>query len=114
MPLPTDPEGFYAGANIGGAWSNTCNTWEPGSVVRGICRLPTDFTIALPSDNAFIGGLQFGYNFQVNRIVWGLDFDYDGWSHQQSLSIVHLYGTHPAAQRPLQLLTARQSDEFLE
>src|SRR5450631_115548 len=74
-------DGFYAGANIGGAWSTTCNTWEPGSVITGTPPLANAFYNRIcPNNSAFIGGLQFGYNFQVDRIVWGLDFDYDGWA----------------------------------
>src|SRR5579864_2039953 len=27
-------EGFYIGGNIGGAWNHTCDSWEPGNIVR--------------------------------------------------------------------------------
>jgi outer membrane immunogenic protein len=85
-------EGFYAGGNIGGAFSTTCNTWEPDNVIKGTPPLANAFyNRNCPNNSTFIGGLQFGYNFQVHRIVWGLDFDYDGWAtnkHNRSYTYV--------------------------
>ena len=26
-------EGFFVGANIGGAWNHTCQSWEPGPII---------------------------------------------------------------------------------
>jgi outer membrane immunogenic protein len=60
--------GFYIGANIGGAWSNTTVT----DVFTG-----TSFN----TDNSgFIGGGQVGYNWQINNFVLGVEGDIDGTS----------------------------------
>jgi len=90
-------EGFYAGGNIGGAWSTTCNTWEPGNLIKGTPPLANAFyNRNCPNNSTFIGGLQFGYNFQVDRIVWGLDFDYDGWaSNKHNRSYTYAGATPP-------------------
>jgi outer membrane immunogenic protein len=71
--------GFYAGLNVGGALNNTCNGWTP----RGAITYPAFYTAlngTCPNNGTSIGGLQFGYNFQIARLVWGLDVDYDYWN----------------------------------
>ena len=57
--------GFYVGAHIGGAWSNSTLTnnnigtsWNTGGT-------------------GFIGGLQAGYNFQVGHFLFGVEGDFD-------------------------------------
>src|SRR5271155_34906 len=70
-------EGFYAGGNIGGAWNTTCNTWtQNGNLVS----TSTFDNRNCPNNGVFIGGVQIGYNFQYNQIVWGFGLDYDMWS----------------------------------
>ena len=32
-------EGFFAGANIGGAWNHTCSSWTPGPTITGNPKL---------------------------------------------------------------------------
>lgn len=32
-----------------------------------------------PSNSTFVGGVQIGYNFQGQRLVWGLGVDFDAW-----------------------------------
>ena len=72
-PAPVAPipvfswTGFYIGANIGGAWSNS--------------TLTDNVTGASFSTNnsGFIGGGQFGYNWQFNNNwVLGIEGDIDG------------------------------------
>jgi outer membrane immunogenic protein len=59
--------GFYIGANIGGAWSNSTLTES----VTG-----ANFTA---NNSGFIGGGQFGYNWQFNNNwVLGIEGDIDG------------------------------------
>jgi opacity protein-like surface antigen len=57
--------GWYVGANIGGAWSNSTLTnsnigtsWNPGGT-------------------GFIGGLQAGYNLQAGSWLFGVEGDFD-------------------------------------
>ena len=60
--------GFYIGANIGGAWSHSTVT----DAVTG-ATFNTD-------NSGFIGGGQFGFNYQVNNFVFGVEGDIDGTS----------------------------------
>lgn len=88
-PAPVAPipvfswTGFYLGANIGGAWSNS--------------TLTDNVTGASFSTNnsGFIGGGQFGYNWQVNNNwVLGIEGDIDGTSiHKTSNAVPTAFGT---------------------
>jgi outer membrane immunogenic protein len=67
-PLPVFSwTGFYAGANIGGAWSNNRLT-------------DTLFLTNFNNNNngAFIGGGQIGGNYQIGQFVIGGEWDFDG------------------------------------
>ena len=76
-----DWSGFFVGANIGGAWNNTCNSWSPGSIISGSPALSSAFyNRDCPDNSAFMGGAQFGYMFQWHDWVWGLGVDYEGWN----------------------------------
>jgi opacity protein-like surface antigen len=57
--------GFYAGANIGGAWSTTTLTDETAAA---------HWT---PGGTGFIGGAQIGYNVQTGNFVYGIEGDFD-------------------------------------
>lgn len=72
-------EGFYAGANIGGAWNTTCNTWDVYNTASGIVNNIINQR-GCPNNGTFVGGVTLGYNFQYNEWVWGLGVDYDIWS----------------------------------
>ena len=71
-------EGWFAGANIGGVWNNTCNTWEPSAAIRGNPTLANDFyNRNCPNNGSFLGGLDGGYNFQSDAWVWGVKVDFE-------------------------------------
>jgi outer membrane immunogenic protein len=71
-------EGFYAGANIGGAWNHTCQSWTPGDIIKSNPALATAFyNRNCPNNGNFIGGVDVGYNFQFNEWVWGFKADYE-------------------------------------
>jgi outer membrane immunogenic protein len=71
-------EGFFAGANIGGAWNHTCSSWEPGPTIRNNPTLANAFyNRDCPNNGNFIGGVDVGYNFQYDQWVWGLKADYE-------------------------------------
>ncbi|MET2826229.1 outer membrane protein [Mesorhizobium shangrilense] len=55
--------GFYAGANIGGGWSHVDWAFLPS------------LNPANHSGSGVLGGLQIGYNFQNNNIVYGIEAD---------------------------------------
>src|SRR5262245_48750376 len=87
-----DWSGFYVGAHIGGAWSNSTLTnsgigtsWDPGGT-------------------GFIGGFQAGYNFQVGNFLFGVEGDFD-WTT--------LSGTSGPVTTPLGILQASASINWI-
>jgi outer membrane immunogenic protein len=76
----TDWRGFFVGANIGGAWNHTCQSWTPGTAITsgnypGLAS--AFYNRNCPSNGNFIGGVDLGYNFQYDQWVWGFKADYD-------------------------------------
>ncbi len=75
--------GFYAGINAGGVWSshNISSDWYDRSGFNDAATLAS--WINPPYGNArsgFIGGIQLGYNYQVNQFVLGAEADFMGSS----------------------------------
>jgi hypothetical protein len=83
-------KGFYAGGNIGGAWNHTCSSWEPGPTITGTPGLASaSYNRDCPNNGSFIGGIDFGYNMQIDQWVFGFKADYDAVeSKTKSKSIV--------------------------
>ncbi|MCI0466127.1 MAG: outer membrane beta-barrel protein [Beijerinckiaceae bacterium] len=91
-PPPPTWTGLYVGLNAGYTWSNsnTVNTFTANVFGNPILRPPgsaTAFSISsaalatarLPSRiDGFIGGGQFGYNYQFGSWVTGLELDFQG------------------------------------
>jgi outer membrane immunogenic protein len=74
--------GIYVGANIGGAWSDT--GWTDA-------LFPANFN-AYPNDSAvFIGGGQFGGNYQIGNFVVGGEWDFD-WASNSNGPVVPIPG----------------------
>jgi outer membrane immunogenic protein len=77
-PLPTWT-GFYAGLNAGYAWGNSdpaqlrTVTGAPFFMVGGTTGAPPSL-----DPRGFIGGGQFGYNWQAGRFVFGGEIDFSG------------------------------------
>jgi outer membrane immunogenic protein len=80
-PVPVDSwTGFYIGANIGGGWSRQSVNYTPNDPMAidlfeaGGAPPPASFT-----SSGLIGGIQIGYNRQVNS-AWlvGIETDFDG------------------------------------
>src|SRR5271169_2608418 len=75
--VPYDWNGFYAGLNAGGVWGLTCDSWTASGPTITPAIAGAFNSRSCPHNNSFIGGLQFGYNWQVQRMVYGLEADYD-------------------------------------
>jgi outer membrane immunogenic protein len=69
--------GFYAGVNLGGAWNSTCNSWTQHNLNNTTGAFNNR---DCPNNGVFVGGVQIGYNFQSDQLVWGFGLDYDIWS----------------------------------
>ncbi len=76
-------EGFYIGANMGGAWNATCNTWSLTGPAATDPALVGSFNHR-DCPNVLIGGGQLGYNFQNDRWVVGIGLDYDQWHNKNN------------------------------
>src|SRR5262249_2970814 len=83
--------GWYVGLNAGGIWANNSdfnNTATSFVVIdtvadRAIARamaagVPLSFHTG--NNAGFIGGGQFGYNYQTGAVVWGFETDIQGTS----------------------------------
>ena len=68
MPPPFSWTGFYIGGNLGGAWAHISanDTLFGQNFGNG------------SNNGVFIGGGQLGFNYQVNNLVWGVEWDFDG------------------------------------
>src|ERR1700685_2389105 len=103
-PVYVDPgfdwTGFYIGGNIGYSWGQSRDTSTitiPGTVLF----TSTDKT----SLNGIVGGGQIGYNWQMQRMVVGLEADIQGTDEKGSRSFTCPTGIcTPAIGFPLALV----------
>jgi outer membrane immunogenic protein len=74
--------GFYIGGNVGAAWEN-----DPGNSNFFSANSPAIQTnnpqSTSPKDTSFIGGIQAGYDWQLNRLVLGVEADWD-WTNTKT------------------------------
>jgi outer membrane immunogenic protein len=99
-------KGFYAGGNIGGAWNHTCSSWEPGATILNSPDLANKFyNRDCPNNGNFIGGVDLGYNFQIDQWVWGIKVDYDAVG-SKSKTVAYNYVAGPASPIPSGTYTA--------
>src|SRR5579863_234246 len=69
--------GFYLGASVGAGFSN--NKFHTSAPIAG-SALSSDTNI-----HSWIGGVQLGYNYQINRIVIGAEGNFDWAGFNKSL-----------------------------
>src|SRR5262245_18511903 len=74
--------GFYLGGNIGGAWAHRDVTDS---------LLGANFNNG-NNDGVFIGGGQLGFNWQVNYVVLGFEWDIDGAANNNNTGTVFVPG----------------------
>jgi outer membrane immunogenic protein len=73
--------GFYIGGNVGGAWNDTRDDVYPtGCFLTNVAcgggtANPQRSDSVRLNGSGFTGGLQAGYNWQRDRIVWGIEGD---------------------------------------
>ena len=74
--------GFYVGANLGGAWSS--NRWTDTLFLTNFGNNG--------NNGAFIGGGQFGVNYQIGNFVIGGEWDFD-WASNNNNGVITPGGT---------------------
>ena len=85
-------DGFYLGANVGSLSSKVCTN----STLNGAGIDPTlDKTFSACSGSGLAGGLQFGENFQLNRLVLGVGADIVISSSSDASSTLNFTGQAP-------------------
>lgn len=67
---PLTWQGFYIGGNVGAAF-------DPNNLSIRDLSAAQDLKLNFSSDTAFIGGVQGGYNWQVNSLLLGIEGDVD-------------------------------------
>ena len=73
--------GFYAGINAGGGWGNEKikSIWYDPSGNRSPEELASFINPPYANNRSgFIGGIQLGYNYQINQFVVGIEADFMG------------------------------------
>jgi opacity protein-like surface antigen/outer membrane receptor protein involved in Fe transport len=73
--------GFYLGLNAGGAFGTNTVTASGGGGSASV------------KEAGFLGGAQFGANYQTGPMVWGFEADYDASTQNKSLPVGVLTGS---------------------
>lgn len=78
VAAPASWSGFYAGLNGGYGWGNAKFSIVPGGSWVGDPDLAgvTSAASRSPRINGVLGGVQAGYNFQMNNVVIGIEADF--------------------------------------
>jgi outer membrane immunogenic protein len=84
-------DGFYLGASLGGENTNVCNR----SVLTGVNIDPASPAFTSCSSGGLVGGLQFGENFQIGRLVLGIGADVVFSQVKDRNSTLNFAGTEP-------------------
>jgi len=101
---PNNWTGFYVGLNAGGAWGRSrndtsldcspsngyiCNASSGGTANAAAVNASGSGSI---TDSGFTGGIQAGYNWQINYLVYGLETDFGALKLNGSRQASGLYG----------------------
>jgi outer membrane immunogenic protein len=92
--------GWYVGLNAGGMWNQGGS--DPGSFVTdGFVDFPGrialgQFPAFRSHEASFIGGGQFGYNWQASSIVYGIEADFQYTSHDSTQTVAFPAGAFDA------------------
>jgi outer membrane immunogenic protein len=112
--------GFYVGGNVGGDWGRS-NTNSPiaNSGVCPACYIPSVITdinaqqAQTVNGSGFTGGAQAGYNYQVNRLVLGVEADINAFRVQGSTTTSAFFTGFPGTTGPAPTYTNSVSTNWL-
>jgi outer membrane immunogenic protein len=77
--------GFYVGLNAGGDWGSSRTDSPITNTICPVCYVPSVIAdinaqrFRTIDGSGFTGGAQAGYNYQVNRFVFGVEADIDAF-----------------------------------
>lgn len=86
-------DGFYLGASLGGLSPKGCSH----SSLTGVSIDPATASFSSCSSGGTVGGLQFGENFQISRLVFGVGADVVFSRASNGSSTLTFAGTEPPA-----------------
>jgi len=107
-PLAYNWTGFYIGINAGGHWGRDKINATADQLAFFGGQLES-LSSATLSSSGFIGGIQAGYNWQINNVVFGIEGDGDWLTGKQSRAVI-FPGPSPA---PGDVLTNSVENRFL-
>jgi outer membrane immunogenic protein len=81
-PPPYNWTGFYLGANLGAGWKN-------GNLTDSVFGV----NWSANKNATFVGGGQVGFNYQFNRVVVGIEADFDWFANDNNSATVTAFGT---------------------
>ena len=77
VPMKQSWYGFYIGANAGYAWGNNSVEFGPDAFYGPFLLAAGIPTTLAGNPKGFVGGITYGSNYQFDRLVIGLDSDFD-------------------------------------
>jgi outer membrane immunogenic protein len=77
VAVPFNWSGFYIGGNAGGAFVSSGQITELAPGPEQLAYNGTGDLMPLGTQGSFLGGLQLGYNYQINQFVLGMEADID-------------------------------------
>jgi outer membrane immunogenic protein len=96
--------GFYAGLHAGAAWQDRDNCPQLATYTNGVATAVTTF--APNCDNGrrtnFIGGVQIGYNWQINNFVIGAEGDISWLGNRGNEHFEYTVVNNPVIVQPTQ------------
>ncbi len=77
--LPFTFTGFYVGGTVGGALGSSKYLETPGTGFGASAANVAAVGTSSAAPRGVIGGLEAGYNWQINHFVLGVEGDFSGW-----------------------------------
>ena len=78
VPMKQSWYGFYIGANAGYAWGNNSVEFGPDAFYGAAAARRQAYPARSPEmPKGFVGGITYGSNYQFDRLVIGIDSDFD-------------------------------------
>jgi len=75
-PSPYNWTGFYFGGHVGLGWDDASSDITGSALIRPLITVGSIPSSLATDPKGPLGGLQFGYNYQLNKMVYGVEVDF--------------------------------------
>lgn len=75
-PPPFNWTGFYVGGHVGLGWDDASSNITGNALIRPLITVGSIPSSLATDPRGPLGGLQFGYNYQLNKMVYGIEADF--------------------------------------